>query len=77
MRLALRIIKVVVSVGSCDMLWLYRHTPVGWGYGIQESLILANKLVNAGMDILDISPATVQRPGDKAAPGRTRVNRRS
>jgi 2,4-dienoyl-CoA reductase-like NADH-dependent reductase (Old Yellow Enzyme family) len=52
------------------MLLLYRHTPVGSGYGIEESLVLCEKLVEKGVDILDISPASDQAPGDRAEPFR-------
>ena len=68
MRLALRIVEALAQVCGPDMLLLYRHTPVGQGYGVEESLILAEALVAAGVDILDISPASADRPGDRAAP---------
>jgi len=69
MRLALEIVKTVRPVcDSNDLLLLYRHTPVGQGYGIKESLVLGQHLVAAGVDILDISPASVEQPGDRAAP---------
>ena len=69
MRLALRIVEAVRPI--CDdeeMLLLYRHTPVGKGYGIEESLVLAKGLVEGGVDILDISPASDEKPADRAAP---------
>jgi 2,4-dienoyl-CoA reductase-like NADH-dependent reductase (Old Yellow Enzyme family) len=69
MRLALRIVETVRPVvDDADMLLLYRHTPVGPGYGIQESLALAEALVQAGVDVLDLSPSSVDAPGDRAAP---------
>ncbi len=68
MRLALRIVEAVRPICADTMLLLYRHTPVGAGYGIDESLVLAEALVNAGVDILDISPASVEQAGDRAAP---------
>ena len=67
MRFGLRIVNTIKPLCS-DMLLLYRHTPAGKGYGIAESLILADELVEAGVDILDISPASVDAPGDHAAP---------
>ena len=68
-RLALRILDAVRSVTTqADMITLYRHTPVGGGYGIEDSLVLAEELVAAGLDILDISPASDSAPGDRAAP---------
>jgi len=68
MRLALRIVEAVCPICADTMLLLYRHTPVGKGYGIDESLVLTEALVNAGVDILDISPASVEQAGDRAAP---------
>lgn len=69
MRLALSIMEVIMPIASqADMIVLYRHTPAGPGYGIEESLILAEELVKAGLDILDISPASDSAPGDRAAP---------
>jgi len=68
MRLGLRIVEAVRPICSDGMLLLYRHTPVGQGYGIEESMILAEALVKAGVDILDISPASDAAPGDRAAP---------
>jgi NADPH2 dehydrogenase len=68
MRLALRIVQAVHPLCGDGMLLLYRHTPVGQGYGIAESLELARELVAAGVDILDLSPSSSERPGDRAAP---------
>ena len=71
MRLALRIVETVRPVCGEEMLLLYRHTPGGQGYGIDESLKLGAALVEAGVDILDISPSSVDAPGDRAAPFRS------
>ena len=68
MRLALRIVGEVRAACGQEMLLLYRHTPVGPGYEMEESLVLAQALVEAGVDILDISPSSIQEPGDRAAP---------
>jgi 2,4-dienoyl-CoA reductase-like NADH-dependent reductase (Old Yellow Enzyme family) len=69
MRLALDILEIVRPIAvRMDMLILYRHTPVGQGYGIEESLVLARALMKTGVDILDISPASDARPADRAAP---------
>jgi 2,4-dienoyl-CoA reductase-like NADH-dependent reductase (Old Yellow Enzyme family) len=69
MRLALDVVGTIVPTArEAGMLILYRHTPVGPGYGIDESLILAAELVKAGVDVLDISPASDAAPGDRAAP---------
>ena len=69
MRLALDIVRVIRPIATnAGMLVLYRHTPVGPGYGIEESLVLARGLIETGVDILDISPASDAAPGDRAAP---------
>lgn len=68
MRLALRIVETVKAALPSDRLLLYRHTPVGEGYGMKDSLVLAGQLVQAGVDVLDVSPASAERPGDRAAP---------
>jgi len=69
MRLALDILGEIRPIASqAGMLILYRHTPVGPGYGIEESVSLGRELVAAGVDILDISPASDAAPGDRAAP---------
>ena len=68
-RIALEIVTAILpTVRDAGMLLLYRHTPVGKGYGIEESVRFLRNLVNAGVDILDISPASDQAPGDRAAP---------
>ena len=68
-RLALRILEAIQPVTSqAGMITLYRHTPVGPDYDIDDSLVLAEELVRAGLDILDISPASDSAPGDRAAP---------
>jgi len=69
MCLALEIMETIQPIAAgAGALVLYRHTPVGPGYGIAESLCLASELVRRGLDILDISPASDQAPGDRAAP---------
>ena len=69
MRMALRIVNAVRTVcDASDLLLLYRHTPIGPGYGLEDSLVLANALVDAGVDVLDMSPSSIDAPGDRAAP---------
>ena len=69
MRLALEIVAAIRPIASqTGALVLYRHTPEGDGYGILESLVLAQELVKCGVDILDISPASKAAPADLAAP---------
>jgi 2,4-dienoyl-CoA reductase-like NADH-dependent reductase (Old Yellow Enzyme family) len=68
MRFALEIAAAVRPICADGMLLLYRHTPVGPGYGLAESVLLGKALVQAGVDILDISPSSIDAPGDRAAP---------
>ena len=71
MRLALDILATIRPIAQqAGMLILYRHTPLraGFGYTMEESVALAAELVKAGVDILDISPASDAAPGDRAAP---------
>jgi 2,4-dienoyl-CoA reductase-like NADH-dependent reductase (Old Yellow Enzyme family) len=71
MRMAIEIVRTVreaLDAHDPERLLLYRHTPVGQGYGIEESLVLAEALVAAGMDVLDLSPSSIDAPGDRAAP---------
>lgn len=69
MRLALEIIETIQPIAvQAGALILYRHTPIGPGYDIPDSLLLAHRLVERGVDILDISPASDQAPGDRSAP---------
>jgi NADPH2 dehydrogenase len=49
-------------------LLLYRHTPLEKdGYSIEDSFVLTDRLVDEGVDILDISPGSDRLPGDRAA----------
>lgn len=69
MRFALSIVETVQpACAANDMLLFYRHTPVGKGYGIEESLVLTKALVKAGVEVLDLSPSSIDAPGDHAAP---------
>lgn len=69
MRMGLEIVQAIRSEVGEDMLILYRHTPKEQdGYTIDESIAFAKRLVEAGVDVLDISPASEKSPGDLAAP---------
>ena len=71
MRLGLDIVRAIKDEVGDDMLLLYRHTPVKDDrYGMEESLAFARELVQAGVDVLDISPSSLEAPGDRAAPFR-------
>lgn len=70
MLLGAQIVRAVRAALPADMLLLYRHTPVGRGYGLEESIELGRELVDAGVDVLDLSPSSIEAPGDRAAPFR-------
>jgi 2,4-dienoyl-CoA reductase-like NADH-dependent reductase (Old Yellow Enzyme family) len=60
MQFGLRAVAAVREAVGPDFLILYRHTPVEsaeGGYGIDDSKAFARELVNAGVDVLDISPS--------------------
>jgi len=67
-RLALRIVDAVRPVCDRGMLLLWRHTPEGPGYAIADSLPYVLSLVKHGVDILDLSPSSIDAPGSHAAP---------
>ena len=67
-RLGVRVVESIKAAIGDDGKILYRHTPVQGGTTIAESLVLAEKLIAAGVDVLDISPARDEIPADLAAP---------
>lgn len=67
-RLAERIVERVCEAAGDGMLVLYRHTPAGEAYTMADSIELARRLVAAGVDVLDISPARGDSAADLAAP---------
>lgn len=70
MRLALEIVGAVRPACGASMLVMYRHSPVGAGYGVDESVTFARRLVSAGVDVLDLSPSSERYPGDRSWPFR-------
>lgn len=69
MRLGLEIVDLLRPIAQqAGMLLLYRHTPIRLGYGIADSLVFTQELLKAGVDVLDISPASDTAPADRAAP---------
>lgn len=68
MRLAIEIIEAVRPSCGASMFVMYRHTPIGPGYGIEESVALASRLISAGVEVLDLSPSSSRAPGDLAVP---------
>ena len=73
-RLGVRIVERIREVAGEDLLILYRHTPTGDRYGLDSSLHLAGRLVDAGLDILDISPAREASIADLASPFKARFS---
>lgn len=75
MRMALEIVRAIRSEVGNEMILLYRHTPKEeGGYTIDDSLSLCKHLIEAGVDVLDISPASESRPGDLAEPFKRSFN---
>lgn len=70
-RLGVRIVEAIRRRVGPRPLIFYRHTPVGKAYTIEDSLLFARRLVEAGLDVLDISPAKDKVAGDLAAPFKT------
>ncbi len=62
------IVRAIRKAVGGGYLIFYRHTPVGEGYGVEESLVFAKGLVEAGVDVLDISPARREVEADLAKP---------
>lgn len=69
MRLGREIVQIMRSEVDDEFLILYRHTPrEDGGYTIDDSIAFARVLVDDGVDIMDISPASDKDPADLAAP---------
>ncbi len=69
MRLGLEVVSAVREAVGEQTLLLYRHTPKQRdSYTVEESLEFARKLVERGLDVLDVSPASEDAPADLAEP---------
>ncbi len=69
MRLGREIVQGIRDEVDEEFLILYRHTPrEDGGYTIDDSIAFARALVDDGVDIMDISPASDKEPADLAAP---------
>ena len=73
-RLAVQIVRRIREIVAEDLLILYRHTATGSDYTIDDSLQLAERLIDAGVDVLDISPARQTSVADLAAPFKARLS---
>jgi len=58
MEMGLRIVRAIRQAVDPGCLLLYRHTPRGERYSIEDSRQFARRLQKAGVDILDVSPST-------------------
>jgi len=67
-RIGVEIVNRIRRAAGDRLLILYRHTPAGNKYTVDESVAFARKLTAAGVDVMDISPARKEIPGDLAAP---------
>jgi 2,4-dienoyl-CoA reductase (NADPH2) len=67
-KFGVEIVKAIKGAVGDSILILYRHTPEGEAYTVEDSLKLAGKLVAAGVDVLDISPAKKEITAALAAP---------
>lgn len=68
MRMGVDIVRKMRKAAGNEMVILYRHTPEGKQYTIDDSLAFAERLIDAGLDVLDISPAKKDTVAELAAP---------
>ena len=73
-RLAVDIVAAIRHAAGDGLLILYRHTPTGEAYTLDDSLVLAERLVEAGVDVLDISPARGNVVAELAQPFKARLS---
>lgn len=67
MRLGLEVVRAVREAVGPDFLILYRHTAQTEHYPLSDSQVFARRLVEAGVNVLDISPSTASEHADLAA----------
>jgi len=67
-RFASRIVERISQEVGEQLIIMYRHTPVGKAYTLDDSLQFASELINTGVDLLDISPARDKEVGDLSEP---------
>lgn len=67
-RLAERIVQAIRAAAGEELVILYRHSPTGPCYSMEDSLAMARRLVAAGLDVLDVSPARERTVADLAGP---------
>jgi 2,4-dienoyl-CoA reductase (NADPH2) len=67
MRFGLEVVQAVREAVGPDFLILYRHTAQTNDYPLSDSQAFAPRLVEAGVNVLDISPSTASAHADLAA----------
>ena len=65
-RLGEQIVAAMRRACGPELLILFRHTPTGGGYTIEDSFAFVERLIDAGLDVLDISPARDKEVADVA-----------
>ena len=69
MRMGREIVQAIRREVGDSILVLYRHTPREMGsYTIDDSVAFARCLVEDGVDVMDISPASGPEPGELSEP---------
>ncbi len=66
MKMGLSVVQAVREAAGEDCLVLYRHTPRGEGYTLEDSQRFVKELEKAGVDILDVSPSTSSSQAPRA-----------
>ena len=66
-RMAARIVERIRAAAGEELVICFRHTPVGESYTIEDSFVLVECLIDAGLDVLDVSPARDRQVADLAA----------
>ena len=65
-RLAVRLVERIRREVGESLVIALRHTPIGEAYPIDDSFVLVERLIAAGLDLLDVSPAKTERVADVA-----------
>ncbi|MFP4145995.1 MAG: hypothetical protein ACLFV3_12730 [Phycisphaeraceae bacterium] len=73
-RLGLEIVRSIRKAVGDDLLLLYRHSPVGDEHTLEESLTFTGWLKEAGLDLLDLSPAHENEVADLCPPFREKLD---
>jgi len=73
MRVAIEIVEAVRPSCGASMFLMYRHTPVGPGYGIEESVALASRLIDAGVDGALLGAWSARHRGERTRRARARA----